>query len=68
VEAAAVAASDDGRNTSAGHLLLGFDLHVSSERQSTFFWQVSGKRFQDDDFLEEGVEKYTKFLKLKQKA
>jgi hypothetical protein len=62
--------SDNGRHTSAGHscLLLGFDLLASTERQATFLWQVSGERFQDDDFLEEGVENYTKFLKLKQKA
>jgi hypothetical protein len=48
--------------------LCGFDLLSSTERQATFLWQVSGERFQDDDFLEEGVDNYTKFLKLKQKA
>jgi hypothetical protein len=48
--------------------LCGFDLLASTERQATFLWQVSGDRFQDDDFLKEGVANYTKFLKLYQKA
>jgi hypothetical protein len=69
---------DDVSQDSAGRIegkrdtylgpLCGFDLLASTERQATFLWQVSGERFQDDDFLEEGVENYTKFLKLKQKA
>ena len=49
-------------------LLSGFDLLASTERQATFLWQVSGERFDDIDFLNEGVENYCKFLSLKPKA
>ena len=49
-------------------LLSGFDLLASTERQATFLWQVSGERFDDVDFLEEGVGSYYKFLTLKSKA
>jgi hypothetical protein len=49
-------------------LLSGFDLLASTERQATFLWQVSGERFEDIDFLNEGVENYYKFLTLKPKA
>jgi hypothetical protein len=54
--------------TRDGCLLSGFDLQASAERQATFLWQISGERFEDDDFLEEGVENYFKFLKLKPRA
>ena len=49
-------------------LLAGFDLLASTERQATFLWQVSGERFEDIDFLNQGVENYYKFLLLKPKA
>jgi hypothetical protein len=45
-----------------------FDLIASTQRQATFLWQVSGERFEDEDFLEEGVANYTKFLKIRCKA
>ena len=46
-------------------MLDGFDIAASSECQANFLWQVSGPRFADDDFLEQGVENYYKFLLLK---
>ena len=46
----------------------GFDLLGSAERQASFLWQVSGDRFDDQDFLQEAVDKYHKFLLLKPKA
>jgi hypothetical protein len=49
-------------------LVAGLDLLASTEQQATFLWQVSGERFQDQDFLEEGIENYIKFVKLKPKA
>ena len=49
-------------------LVSGFDLLSSTERQGTFFWQVSGERFDDIEFLNEAVENYYKFLCLKPKA
>jgi hypothetical protein len=49
-------------------LLSGFDLLSSTERQATFLWQVSGERFEDISFLNEGVENYYRFLTLKAKA
>jgi Glycine-rich domain-containing protein-like len=49
-------------------LVHGFDLLESTSRQSTFLWQVSGERFADDDFLEEGAQNYAKFLQLKPRA
>jgi Glycine-rich domain-containing protein-like len=36
----------------------------SAQRQASFLWQVSGERFMDQDFLEEGVDNYCKFLRL----
>ena len=48
--------------------LLGYDLLSASTRQSTFLWQISGIRFDDPTFLEEGRENYLKFLKLRPKA
>ncbi len=45
-------------------MLDGFDLIGSCERQSSFLWQVSRNCFQDDVFLREGVENYTKFVRL----
>jgi Glycine-rich domain-containing protein-like len=50
------------------YLVGSFDLIASAQRQATFLWQVSGERFEDDDFLEEGVSNYKKFLKLRSKA
>ena len=46
----------------------GFNLLESTKRQANFLWQVSGERFSDDDFLQQGVTNYTKFLKLTPKA
>ena len=46
-------------------LVNGFDLLGSTDRQATFLWQVSGPRFTDDAFLEEGLVNYYKFLKLR---
>ena len=48
--------------------LAGFDLLGSTERQGSFLWQVSGDRFDDEDFLQEAVNRYHKFLLLKPKA
>ena len=45
-------------------LLHGLDLLGSAKRQANFFWQMSGERFGDDDFLTEGVENYYRFLQL----
>ena len=42
-----------------------FDLLGSTDRQATFLWQVSGPRFSDDGFLQEGLANYFKFLKLR---
>jgi hypothetical protein len=39
------------------HLLEGFDIIASAERQATFLWQASDPHFQDQDFLEEGVKR-----------
>jgi Glycine-rich domain-containing protein-like len=51
------------------HPLIGkFDVLGSMKRQATFLWQVSGERYTDDDFLEEGVANYAKFLHLRPKA
>jgi hypothetical protein len=54
-------------NTTA-ETMLGFDLLASAQRQATFLWQVSGDRFADGNFLQEGVDNYAKFLKLQSKA
>jgi hypothetical protein len=45
-----------------------FDLVASTQRQATFLWQISGDRFDDDDFLHQGVCNYIKFLKLRRVA
>jgi Glycine-rich domain-containing protein-like len=45
-----------------------FNVLESMKRQATFLWQVSGKRYADDDFLDNGVLNYAKFLHLKPKA
>mmetsp|Transcript_31374 Transcript_31374/g.63696 ORF Transcript_31374/g.63696 Transcript_31374/m.63696 type:complete len:575 (+) Transcript_31374:746-2470(+) len=41
-----------------------FDVVESCERQSAFLWQVSGSRYNDPDFLAEGVTNYSRFLRL----
>jgi len=46
-------------------MVQGFDLVGSCERQATFLWQVTQERFGDEEFLEDGVEAYYKFLKLR---
>lgn len=45
-------------------LLDGFDIAASVQCQANFLWQVSGPRFADDDFLQEGVRRYFDFLRL----
>jgi hypothetical protein len=42
-----------------------FNILESMKRQVTFLWQVSGERYDDDDFLKEGVRRYARFLLLK---
>lgn len=55
----------EGDTCSMDHLKLnGLDIAASAQCQANFLWQVSGPRFADDDFLQEGVERYRKFLKL----
>ena len=49
-------------------LVSGYDLLASSERQSTFLWQVKQTKFSDDAFLKEGVKNYHRFLRLYPKA
>ena len=49
-------------------LLSGFDLLASTDRQATFLWQVSGPKFHDMKFLEDGVRNYYKFLCLRKHA
>jgi hypothetical protein len=61
--------TDQGKDSadfanSNDHLLQGFDLLASAARQKTFLWQVSGAKFADDAFLQQGVENYAKFLAL----
>ena len=46
----------------------GFDLVSSAKAQATFLWQVSGPNFQDDAFLLQGAENYSKFLTVSQMA
>jgi Glycine-rich domain-containing protein-like len=41
-----------------------FELIESTERQATFLWQVSGTPYHDLEFLQQGVEKYIRFLRL----
>jgi hypothetical protein len=59
---------DVTRDDESSLLLSRFDLLSSTEWQGTFLWQVSGERFDDIDFLNEAVENYYKFLRLKPKA
>jgi hypothetical protein len=42
-----------------------FDLIESGFRQASFLWQISGDRYDDYDFLEEGVTNYLRFLQMK---
>ena len=49
---------------STSMLLSGFDVIESCQRQTTFLWQVSQEKFQQDSFLKEGVENYFKFIML----
>lgn len=55
---------DDEQEDIKSLLLGGFDLLCSTDRQATFLWQVSGPKFASDDFLEDGIVNYYKFLKL----
>ena len=57
-------ANDDEKMDYSNHLLSGFDVIESCQRQATFLWQVSQVNFQDDSFLQEGVENYFKFMSL----
>jgi Glycine-rich domain-containing protein-like/WWE domain len=43
----------------------GYDIGASARVQANFLWQVSGPCFADTNFLNEGVQNYYKFLKLK---
>ena len=45
-------------------VIAGFDVAASAERQAGFLWQVSGERFGEEAFVEEGVARYAKFLRL----
>lgn len=51
--------------TKHGLLLDGFDLYGSALRQATFLWQVSSPAFGHDDFLQDAVVNYSRFLSLK---
>ena len=42
----------------------GFDVLASAQRQSTFLWQVSGPKYADEEFLQEGLENYHRFVTL----
>lgn len=42
----------------------GFDVLESSQRQAAFLWQVSQNNFSHDDFLQQGVNNYYKFMSL----
>jgi hypothetical protein len=46
------------------NLLDGFDVLESCERQATFLWQVSQANFSKDNFLQEGVTNYHKFVRI----
>ena len=52
-------------NECMSNIIGGFDLLESTQRQENFLWQVSSERFEDEDFLDEGVVNYFRFLKLK---
>ena len=61
--------SEEGKGESSSSLLLdGFDLLGSTDRQSTFLWQVSGPRFSDDEFLKDGIGRYHKFILLRKRV
>lgn len=54
-------------NNGAGQtygVISGFDVVESCERQATFLWQMSGPRYSDPAFLQEGVLNYARFLNL----
>lgn len=53
------------QHNGASGMLHSFDLIGSCERQATFLWQVTQERFGDEDFLQDGVDAYYKFLKLR---
>lgn len=57
--------SSSSSSLSSSLLVGGFDLLASIERQATFLWQVSGERFDDTEFLQDGLENYRRFLQLK---
>jgi hypothetical protein len=57
------AASSNSKSKNS-HILQGFDLLASADRQKSFLWQVSGAKFADETFLQQGVENYAKFLEL----
>ncbi len=42
----------------------GFDVLESCQRQAAFLWQVSQNNFSHDDFLQQGVNNYYKFMSL----
>jgi len=51
-------------NISYNNKLDGFDLVASVACQGNFLWQVSGPRFRDVDFLQQGAHRYARFLQL----
>lgn len=57
--------TDDCTNQNAYLSRIKYDLKSASLRQSTFLYQVSLPHFQDELFLQFGVERYKKFLNLK---
>ena len=46
-------------------VLADFDVLGSAERQATFLWQVSQPKFEDEEFLADGVEAYRRFVMLR---
>lgn len=58
----------EDHSSSSSLLLDGFDLLGSTDRQSTFLWQVSGPRFSDDEFLKDGIGRYHKFILLRKRV
>ena len=49
-------------------VLADFDVLGSAERQATFLWQVSQPKFEDEEFLADGVEAYRRFVMLRKHA
>ena len=45
---------------------LGYNLEEAAARQKVFYYQVSLPHYQDDQFIENGIQRYRKFLELKQ--